>query len=409
MSHAAYKQSQRAAEELEQRRLAALHSYNLLDTLPEQELDDITRLTSSICQMPISLITLIDANRQWFKSQHGLDGIGSETPRDIAFCNHTIQNPDEIMIIPNALQDDRFRENPLTLKDPHVIFYAGVPLVDEDGFALGSLCVIDNKPRTLTDIQQQTLKALARRVVGAFELRRANQELEEKGKKLQQSYEDMESFARIVAHDLKGPCTNVYLISELLARTAGTQSPENLRARLELLRDSSMAMSRMVDDILEFATSSYQQKAPERQDVPLEELVAEICRLNGFPKSQVQFTGPLQSCSSYRILLKQILLNLIGNALKHAHVEVPQVRISCHDNGDYYELAVADNGAGMTEETKARAFELFYTSAAEDAAEVKGHGIGLSTVNTMVKRLGGTVRIDTDLGKGTTVRFSVQK
>lgn len=407
MSDAVFAGVVAGSEEFERRRLAALHSYNLLDTLPEQELDDITRLISSICQMPMSLITLIDADRQWFKSQHGITGSG--TPRELAFCHHTIQNPNEIMIVPDALKDDRFKDNPYTLGDPHVIFYAGVPLVNEDGYALGSLCVIDDKPGQLSDLQLQTLKALARQVVGQFELRRANLELEAQRRKLQQAYEDMESFARVVAHDLKGPCTNIYLISELLARKASAMDREALQERLMLLSDSSMAMSRMVDDILDFAKSSYQQKPLERQDVDLAALVAEICRLNGFPVESVSFTGTVPVCSSFRILLKQILLNLIGNALKHASGDVPQVQISCRLDGDLYEVSVADNGTGMTEETKARAFELFYTTGQLVEAKAKGHGIGLSTVNTMVKRLGGTVRIDTELGRGTTVRFTMKR
>ncbi len=406
MSYAANAPATGDPAEQEQLRLEALYSYNLLDTLPEQELDDITRLTSSICQMPISLITLIDSDRQWFKSQHGI--AGTETPRELAFCNYTIQNPNEILIVPNALQDERFRDNPFTLGEPHVIFYAGVPLVNEDGYALGSLCVIDDKPRTLSELQLQTLKALARQVVGAFELRRTNQELEEKRRKLQEAYEDMEAFARVVAHDLKGPCTNIYLIAELLKKAA-EQGPEHLQTRLALLSDSALSMSRMVDDILDFAKSSYRQQPLERQDVALGELVTEVCRMNGFPEGSVLFEGPLGSCSSYRILLKQILLNLIGNALKHANVAQPKVRISCREDEGLYEVAVADNGTGMTDETKARAFELFYTTGQETAAKVKGHGIGLSTVNTMVKRLGGTVRIDTELGKGTTVRFTMRK
>lgn len=407
MSHVTIANVSASLDELEARRLAALHSYNLLDTLPEQELDDITRLTSSICQMPISLITLIDSERQWYKSQHGVEG--SETPRELAFCNHTIQNPGEIMIVPDALQDDRFKNNPYTLGDPHVIFYAGVPLVNGDGYALGSLCVMDDKPNTLTETQLLTLKALARQVVGNFELRRANQELEEKRRRLQEAYEDIDAFARVVAHDLKGPCTNIYLISELLSRTAGKMGSTDLQDRLKMLSDSSLSMSRMVDDILDFAKSSYQQKPLERQDVDLEELVSELCRLNGFPEQSVRFVGPVKVCSSYRILLKQILLNLVSNALKHGNAASPLVQISCVEEDELYEISVADNGAGMTEQTKARAFELFYTKGEDENARAKGHGIGLSTVNTMVKRLGGSVRIDTGLGKGTIVRFTAKK
>jgi signal transduction histidine kinase len=410
MNYAAHTNTSGVSESLEQRRLEALRSYNLLDTLPDQELDDITRLASVICQMPISLITLIDTDRQWFKSRYGLAGVDNETPRELSFCAHTIQNPHEILIVPDARQDARFRDNPFTVGEPNVAFYAGIPLVNQDGFALGSLCVIDDQPRTLNDVQLQTLKALARLVVEKFELRRANQELEEKRQKLQESYEDIEAFARVVAHDLKTPVTNMYLISELLLRSPSAQVPEaQQQQRLELLRDSSLAMGRMVDDLLNFAKSSYQQQPLERQDVALDALIDEICKLHSFPPEQMRLVGPLTSCSSYRILLKQILLNLIGNALKHANTSHPQVAISCHEEEGLYEIAVADNGCGMSDETKARAFELFYTAGAGGIAEARGHGIGLATVNTMVKRLGGSVRIDTAPGKGTTVRFTMRK
>ena len=157
-------------------RLEALTGYNLLDTLPEDTYDDITQLASEICRTPIALISLVDENRQWFKSKQRLPE--DETLRDYSFCAHAILNPSEIFIVPDAREDERFSDNPLTTGQPKVVFYAGVPLVNPEGYPLGTLCVIDNRPRTLTENQLLSLQALSRLVNAHFELRKIRKELE---------------------------------------------------------------------------------------------------------------------------------------------------------------------------------------------------------------------------------------
>ncbi len=160
----------------ESARLEALTGYDLLDTLPEDIYDDITRLASEICRTPISLISLVDKNRQWFKSKQRI--APDETPRDYSFCAHAILNPSEILVVPDAREDERFSDNPLTTGQPKIVFYAGVPLVNPEGYPLGTLCVIDSRPRTLTENQLLSLQALARLVNTHFELRKSKKELE---------------------------------------------------------------------------------------------------------------------------------------------------------------------------------------------------------------------------------------
>jgi len=147
----------------EQSRLRALEQYHVLDTLPEKVFDDIVELASAICNTPISLITLLDTDRQWFKAKTGLNA--EQTPRAHSFCNHAIQQPEEVMEVHDSFKDDRFKNNPLATGDPHVRFYAGAPLVTPDGHALGALCVIDNKPRELSDEQRRLLGILAKKVI----------------------------------------------------------------------------------------------------------------------------------------------------------------------------------------------------------------------------------------------------
>lgn len=155
----------------EERRLRRLRSLNILDTFPEQAYDDIVMLATEIADTPIALMTLVDADRQWFKSKVGLDA--AETERDYAFCAHAIRNPNELLVVENATLDPRFRDNPLVTHSPSIRFYAGAPLVCSDGTALGTLCVIDRRPRTLTPLQERALQVLSRQVITQIELREA--------------------------------------------------------------------------------------------------------------------------------------------------------------------------------------------------------------------------------------------
>ncbi|HEY0846966.1 MAG TPA: EAL domain-containing protein [Noviherbaspirillum sp.] len=176
----------RTGDAMEKARLEILGRYHILDTAPESQYDDIATLAAKICNTPMALITLVDESRQWFKSRFGLDV--QETARDIAFCAHTISHV-EPFIVPDASKDPRFADNPLVTGEPYIRFYAGTPLITGDGYALGSLAVLDRVPRTLTGDQLQALRILGREVVAQFELRKTLSSLQEAIREKEQTEE----------------------------------------------------------------------------------------------------------------------------------------------------------------------------------------------------------------------------
>lgn len=177
-------------------RVDALHAYGILGTLPEDAYDDIVLIASTICDTPIALVSLVDTDRQWFKARLGIDL--AQTRRDIAFCSLAILEPEKLLIVDDAGRDSRFSDNPLVLQQPKLRFYAGAPLVTSEGHALGTLCVIDTKPRHLTERQKEVLGGLSRQVIAQLELRRTVAELEYRNTQLRNSRDELTKLCRML-------------------------------------------------------------------------------------------------------------------------------------------------------------------------------------------------------------------
>lgn len=172
-------------------RLRALIEAEILDTEPEIDFDDVARLIASICSTPIGLVSLVDQNRQWFKARIGFQF--TETPRDVAFCAHAILEPD-VFVVPDAIQDERFFDNPLVIGETSVRFYAGAPITTSEGYNVGEVCVMDRAPRELTELQRSSLRTLARQIATQIEIRRMNSLVTERSRQIDLARQDLNDF-----------------------------------------------------------------------------------------------------------------------------------------------------------------------------------------------------------------------
>mgnify|MGYP000675233167 CR=1 FL=1 len=392
--------------ENEKERLAAIDEYNILDTLPEQEFDNITRLASEICHTPISLITILDPERNWFKSHHGIDF--NESPRDISFCGHAILHPDQMMIVADTTKDKRFADNP-NVVDYNVHFYAGVPLTTPDGFPLGTLCIMDFVPRQLEEGQVETLKALANQAVNLFELRKANLLLQKNQLELASRNEELEQFAMVVSHDLKSPLSNISALIDMLKKGYTDRFDEEGKEILKYLSKSSDKLKNLIDGILEYYRST-KILTEGKGRFTLRELIEPIVELVDVNEDcEIEFPDSNEQIYLNKTSFQQILMNLLGNCIKYNDKNNVIINIGFEEDDSYYFFSVEDNGPGIDKEHQKLIFELFNNLGKTDRFNNSGNGIGLSTVKKLVEGHGGTIQVNPEFDKGTLIEFSLKK
>lgn len=393
--------------ENEVERLASLASYNILDTLNEDDFDDITLLASEICQTPVALISLVDDKRQWFKSAVGLGA--RETPKEQAFCAYTILNT-EVMVVADARTDKRFADNPLVTGDPNIVFYAGVPLVNENGYALGSLCVIDTEVKELSPKQVTALKALSKQVLAQLELRRKMAVLEKANAALLESNVFIQKFASMAAHDIKNPLSSILLTSQALQRRL--QKNDDDAKSLQLITmsiNSSKQLLHMVDEMLVYSKAPATLLAGQ-QHVELNALLNKIVRLIDLPESiKIQLPVVEHTINTSAVALEQIFLNLLTNAVRYNDKPEGLVRIMFREEERSYNFKVVDNGMGIEQQYLTKIFDDQFTLNCTDRFKQKGTGIGLCTVKALVEKLNGKVYAESIYGKETTFFFSIAK
>ncbi|MEO5889290.1 MAG: ATP-binding protein [Ferruginibacter sp.] len=408
-------------------RITELQSYDILDSLTEQEYEEITKLASVICDVPIALISFVDKDRQWFKSHLGLHG--EETLREYSFCAHAIKNGTQPFIIEDSRLDNRTKDNPLVTGDPKIVFYAGIPLVNENGYGLGTVCVIDTKPRILSEKQLASLKILSEQVIRLLHLRKKNIqlnqfietqvsnrtiEIKEQNLVLEKLNKELQAFTYVSSHDLQEPLRKIRTFISLLLEREKELLSDKGKAYLGKIDKAAVRIRALIEDLLSYTQSDKLDKVYE--DISLHEIVRE---------TKIKFRDEIHEKKALLLVnadlkprvipaqFRQLLNNLISNSLKFARENLPPViEINCKliegskfDNDKleqskkYYHIRVIDNGIGFEDKYNDKIFEIF--QRLNPSATEMGTGIGLPIVKKIVENHKGFISVSSVENVGT--------
>ncbi len=386
----------------EDQRLAELLSYDILDTEAEELFDEITLLASQICECPIALISLVDPNRQWFKSKVGLDA--DETSRNIAFCSHAILQ-DEIFEVPDTLDDPRFHDNPLVTGSPNIRSYAGAPLLTPSGHAIGTLCTISDKPHELTESQKQALSTLSHSVVAQLELRRKNRELE-------RTNQFKSDFLSYVSHEIRTPLNAINTFSRLLEQEAKVEKmPDMFRQSLGHIRLSGERLLDIVNSVLDVKQIEAGKMKLLPRPLSTKDFFVHLFALTRVRAQErnIHFHTHIDDALPDVIELDdtkfgQVALNVLTNAIKYTH-NGKSVRAQIIFRDDTLKMVVKDEGIGISEEDQKRLFLPF--ERMDNASQFDGTGLGLMITRNLVELMNGKIRLSSKLNEGTTVIVAV--
>lgn len=366
----------------ERERLRAVRNYDILDTEKEADFDQIVELASFIAGTPISTITLIDENRQWFKSRIGLDD--HETPREVSFCGHAILDKD-IMIVNDASRDRRFSDNPYVTGKPDIRFYAGMPLTTGEGYSLGTLCVIDSVPRTLTKEQIKALGMLRDQVLNLFELRKANLELK-------RSRELQERLISIIGHDLRAPM-NAILGVVLLAEKYNLP-PDELKESLFHIRKRVADANTLLLNLLEWAKNNIEKGSLKTLAINLKTVVEEV--IDPIKTSFEEKNNRIEiqmSEDDYVYAVKNFISFAIRNLLMNANKFTAKGKISVTSRKapDSIMLEISDTGVGIDTEKIGHLFAWGKHNSTKGTNGEMGSGLGLPMTKEFIETIGGSM------------------
>lgn len=385
-------------------RLQALRQYQILDTVCETAFDDLTRLAAQICGTPIALISLIDESRQWFKSKVGLDA--ESTSRDIAFCSYAILQPNEILHVSDTLLDDRFTANPLVTCDPYIRFYAGAPLITPEGYALGTLCVIDRVPRELAPQQVEALRTLSHQIVAQLELRRNLHKLERITTTERQHLDDIIS---ALSHDLRTPLLATRgTLRSMLGGAFGSVSDTG-REVLEEFRQANESLVKLVETLLD--VSRYKSEVSNTLNCEILNweniFVTAIIRSNTTWKHKCEITykisPSLSAVSGDELEILRVMQNLLDSAIEVSEIN-QQVTLEVIPLGcDKVKVSVHDHGTAITPQEKENFFHRFIQRRGRRGR----NGLGLYLCRQIIEAHGGTINVEATPDKGNTFWFTL--
>lgn len=396
------------AEIREEERLSALYSYHILDSLTEKEFDNLTQLASEIADMPIAMINLIDANRQWTKSAVGVDTGKKEIPREKSVCQYTIRQRDT-MEVQDMAADPRFCDFDYVKNENGLRYYFGVPLLTSEGYAIGSLCVLDYAPRSLDNKTIRQLRIIASEVMTHLEFHKQNIEL-------QQLNEYKVRLMKMLSHDMRSPLNGIIGLSSMLKEQMMEEAPEHVEL-LNVIEQSSTQLNQMIDEVMNYSIMESGGIQLKMEDVKLQELVDDIAMLYR-PASRIKnidlefYTENLdEPVELDPDKFEQIFGNILSNAIKYTRsggwVRVSLIR-KLKKGQELVELVVSDSGVGMSEFEQEELLDSdTYVPRSKGTSGEKSTGIGFSIVKHIVSLFSGEIDIESHPGEGSTFRVTI--
>lgn len=365
--------------EQEAQRIQSLKSYEILDTPVDERLDRITSYAASLFDVPISLISLVDEHRIWFKSTFGFTG--TEMPREAGLCGHAIQS-DDVFVIENALVDPRTMHLPWVKNDYNYCFYAGAPLKMADGHNLGTLCIVDKKPRIFLPKEKMLLKNLAQITVDQIEEQAS----------LKKTAKKFTMLLKTAAHELKNPLTSIPLWAEIIQEETGDLKLQQLASHIQR---QSKRMVHLITDLLETVQSDAAETEIRNLPINFSSVVARVTSANielANKKHQKIFLTIENDIviSGDELKLSEVVDNLISNAIKYSASNTA-ITVHLKEKNKKALLQIIDQGPGLTAEDFMQVFLPFSKLSAKPTGDESSTGLGLSIVKQIVEAHNGTV------------------
>lgn len=401
-------------------RVDSLLRYKILDTAPEESFDQLTQIAAHVCNIPVSLISLVDAHRQWFKSKVGLDAC--ETSRESAFCGYTILG-NEPLIVRDARLDERFKDNVLVQEDPKIRFYAGCPLISSQGFKLGSLCVIDFMPRDLSESQVACLQALAAQTMRLLEHRLDQQKimayaqsLEKTKYAAEQANQAKSLFLATISHEIRTPLNGVVGMLELLSETTLDSKQVEF---VDTAQASASTLLSIINDVLDLSKIESGKLELTLQPTNLRKILAEVQSILNYRAAAKGLFFQVVTAPDIPELLeldadriRQILLNLCSNGIKFTpaggRVTVESHLIALEGKTATLDIKVTDTGIGIPSDRQQAVLEPFVQGSPQITAQYGGSGLGLTITKRLLDLMGSRLSIQSSPHQGSCFSFSLK-
>lgn len=394
----------------EKQRIDALYKLEILDTQTEERFDRITRMAQIIFDVPIALISLVDVNRQWFKSCSGLSI--RETPRNISFCSYAIMDQ-EVFVIEDALKDDRFAKNPLVTGTPHIRFYAGRPIKSPDNQNVGTLCIIDNFPRKMSLPDRKILSDLSKWAEMELIAYTKQKELESLNKRLEIENKRKEEFFAMMNHEIKNPLLPIMMNCELLLGKESPE-PEKIKTYVDSIHRNAKRIDNLINDISNLLKINLNLIFIKNSEIDLNELIEQVIQNAKTIAKEiaVEFIHEInldQKLISDKKIIFQVLDNLIRNSLDFIPKQNGVIKINVKDVGTDIKFKVSDNGSGISSKTMQEIKSNSYIINQNKERKFGGTGLGLAICKGLIEHLGGNIEIFSDEGYGCNVEFTIPK